>query len=165
MALVCIFLITYGLYNCRKVFIDHLSVLSSMFLLSRWKAFVGVFTLGLVLFFNSRNPEELKFLILKFLILICKCYKSPVFFFFFLNISSAFLSLKKSLLTPRSRGYSCIPPHPQLFFFFMFWLHLTGCRLLDPPPRIEPSPPAVETQSLNHWTAREVPSPIFFNMF
>ena len=32
-----------------------------------------------------------------------------------------------------------------------------GCRILVPWPGIEPVPPAVEAQSLNHWTAREVP--------
>ena len=52
-----------------------------------------------------------------------------------------------------------------LFFFLLFWLHITACWLLDPPPRIKPSPPAVETQSLNHWTASEVLSPVFLNMF
>ena len=31
------------------------------------------------------------------------------------------------------------------------------CRILVPRPGIEPLPPAKEVQSLNHWTAREVP--------
>ena len=31
------------------------------------------------------------------------------------------------------------------------------CRILDPRPGIEPLSPAVEVQTLNHWTAREVP--------
>ena len=30
-------------------------------------------------------------------------------------------------------------------------------RDLSPQPGIEPRPPAVEVQSSNHWTAREVP--------
>ena len=33
-----------------------------------------------------------------------------------------------------------------------FW----PCGILVPPPGIEPTPPAVEAWSLNHWTAREV---------
>ena len=32
----------------------------------------------------------------------------------------------------------------------------TACGILVPRPGIEPVPPALETQSLNHWTAREV---------
>ena len=43
-----------------------------------------------------------------------------------------------------------------LMFFFFF-----GCTSKHeelPQPGIEPVPPAVEVQSLNHWTTREVPS-------
>ena len=52
-----------------------------------------------------------------------------------------------------------------LSFFFMFShyflaLH-AACRLLVPQPRISPMAPTVETQSLNHWTTREVPLHIF----
>ena len=43
------------------------------------------------------------------------------------------------------------------FFFFFFWPHHAACGILVPQPGIEPVPPAVEAQSLNHWTAREVP--------
>ena len=46
------------------------------------------------------------------------------------------------------------------FFFFFFWL----CGILVPRPGIEPAPPAVEVQSLNHWTAREVPVCVFFSV-
>ena len=31
------------------------------------------------------------------------------------------------------------------------------CGILVPRPGIEPAPLALEAQSLNHWTAREVP--------
>ena len=45
-------------------------------------------------------------------------------------------------------------------FFFFFWLRSMACGILVPWPRIqgwmEPMPPAVGAQSLNHWTAREV---------
>ena len=45
--------------------------------------------------------------------------------------------------------------------FFCFWLCNTACRILVPRPGIKPTPPAVEAQSLNHWTTREVcPGPI-----
>ena len=52
----------------------------------------------------------------------------------------------------------------NLFFFFKnlkflcFWPHFTACGILVPWPEIEPIPPALEAQSLNHWTAREVPN-------
>ena len=43
----------------------------------------------------------------------------------------------------------------------MFWPCHAACRVLVPWPGIEPGPPASGAQSLNHWTAREVPSPFF----
>ena len=39
-------------------------------------------------------------------------------------------------------------------------LTLGECRLSVPQPGIELMPPAVEAQSLNHWTAKEIP-PVF----
>ena len=45
-------------------------------------------------------------------------------------------------------------------FFLFFWgggLCHTACGILVPWPGIEPVPPALEVQSLNHWTTREVP--------
>ena len=39
-----------------------------------------------------------------------------------------------------------------------------ACGILVPQPGIEPVPPAVEARSLNHWTAREVPT-VTFNVF
>ena len=33
----------------------------------------------------------------------------------------------------------------------------TACGILVPRPGIRPIPPALEAQSLNHWTAREIP--------
>ena len=45
-----------------------------------------------------------------------------------------------------------------LFFSFLFsWQCCTACGLLAPWPGIEPPPLALEVQSLNHWTTREVP--------
>ena len=40
-----------------------------------------------------------------------------------------------------------------LFYYYYFLVH----RILVPQARIEPLPPVVEAQSLNHWTTREVP--------
>ena len=36
--------------------------------------------------------------------------------------------------------------------------HHVAYSILFPQPGIEPTPPAVEALSLNHWTAREVPN-------
>ena len=49
----------------------------------------------------------------------------------------------------------------QMVFFFFFLFKIFGhtgwhVEILVPRPRIEPAPPALEVQSLNHWTAREV---------
>ena len=59
----------------------------------------------------------------------------------------------------------CVPLFPFYFsfsfslsFFLFFWAHHSARGILVPQPGIEPAPPAVEARSLNHWTAREVPS-------
>ena len=44
---------------------------------------------------------------------------------------------------------------------YHFWPHHVECRILIPRPRSGSMPPAVEAQSLNHWTAREVLLVIF----
>ena len=40
--------------------------------------------------------------------------------------------------------------------------HYAACGILFPQPGIEPTPPAVEGQSLNPWTTREVPELRFY---
>ena len=47
----------------------------------------------------------------------------------------------------------------KLFLYFFIYLRLfpSKYKILVPQPGIEPVTPAVEGQSLNHWTAREVP--------
>ena len=44
---------------------------------------------------------------------------------------------------------------------FFFLQHLSACGILVPLPRIEPLTPAVEAQTRNHWTTREVPKDDF----
>lgn len=46
------------------------------------------------------------------------------------------------------------------FSFLIFWLHRAAYGILAPRSGIEPVPPALEAQSLNHWTTTEVP-PVF----
>ena len=48
-------------------------------------------------------------------------------------------------------------------FFLSFWPHHAACGILVPQPEMEPAPPAVEAQSLNLQTTREV-LPALFNM-
>ena len=43
----------------------------------------------------------------------------------------------------------------DLFLFYYYYFF--ACRILVPQARIEPLPPVVEAQSLNHWTTGEVP--------
>ena len=48
----------------------------------------------------------------------------------------------------------------QKFLFYLFGR--AACGILVPWPGIEPTPPAVEVQSLNHWTTKEVWWLLFF---
>ena len=42
------------------------------------------------------------------------------------------------------------------FFLYLFWSHLAACKILIPQPGIEAMRPAVEAQSDNHQTTREI---------
>ena len=46
----------------------------------------------------------------------------------------------------------------RFYLFLYFWMHPTACGIPAPQPGIKHVPPALEVQSLNHWTAG---SPIF----
>ena len=50
----------------------------------------------------------------------------------------------------------------MVYFFSFFLLHYAACGILVPQPGIKPMSPAMEAQSLNHWTTREVPHLLFF---
>ena len=45
-----------------------------------------------------------------------------------------------------------------LFLIFISWPHHSVCGILVPRPGTEPTPLAVEAQSLNHWATREAPA-------
>ena len=47
-------------------------------------------------------------------------------------------------------------------FFFFFWPRCVACGILVPQPGIEPTPLVLEVWSLNHWIAREAPTPYTF---
>ena len=55
-----------------------------------------------------------------------------------------------------------LPPAQRINFFF-FWPCHVACGILVSQPGIEIVPPALEAQSLNHWTTREVSQSIFTN--
>ena len=46
---------------------------------------------------------------------------------------------------------------PFFFSLSLSFFVVAACKVLVPQPGIEPKTPAVETQSLNHWTARKIP--------
>ena len=85
------------------------------------------------------------------------------------------LDAKKTL--ERLQNFKCLKEkkmrkvnETHSFFFLVkkgvyvyFWRCCTACRFLVPQPGIKPWPPAVETQSLNHWTTREGPVSQFFS--
>ena len=50
----------------------------------------------------------------------------------------------------------------SFLFFFLFWPCQMACGILVLRPGIDTPPAAVKAWSLNHWTAREVPPPLFF---
>ena len=50
-----------------------------------------------------------------------------------------------------------------LFIYFSAPCGLWACGILVPQPGIKPVPPALEVQSLNQWTAREVSVLTIFN--
>ena len=47
--------------------------------------------------------------------------------------------------------------HQVYFTYLYIWQHHLACGILVPQSVIKPTPPEVESQSLNHWAAREVP--------
>ena len=54
-----------------------------------------------------------------------------------------------------------LPVMCPLGFFFFFLPYQAVCGILIPQPGIEPVPPALGAQSLNHWTTRKSPFSLF----
>lgn len=46
----------------------------------------------------------------------------------------------------------------------MYWLYHIAGGIFDPQPGVKPTPPALEVQSFNHWTPREVRRPSTFTL-
>ena len=51
------------------------------------------------------------------------------------------------------------------FYFFFFFFGHAACGILVPQPGIKSTSPAMEQQSLTHWTAREVPYNLLIRHF
>ena len=68
--------------------------------------------------------------------------------------------LSLSHLGKASSGFWLVsfPEEPSFFFPPPLWPCYAACGILVPQPGIAPAPAALEAQSLNHWTVREVPS-------
>ena len=54
-----------------------------------------------------------------------------------------------------------LPKFCGVFVLFCFWWSCVAFRIPLPSPGCKPAPPAVEAQSLNHWTTRDVPNQSF----
>ena len=69
-------------------------------------------------------------------------------------------SLPLSTGTERGGEWICVYEKLSwiLFFFLMFWPCSMACGMSVPQPGIEPLPSAVEAQSLNRWSTKEVAS-------
>ena len=67
-------------------------------------------------------------------------------------------------LTSRESTFPRVSLYTILFYlcYFAFWPCHAACGILVPQPGIEPTPPAVEAWSPNHWTARKAPMPFIF---
>ena len=53
----------------------------------------------------------------------------------------------------------------KTYLFIYLFSHHMACGILFPQPGIKPVPPAVEGQSLNHWTTRDFPLKFFVCLF
>ena len=93
----------------------------------------------------------------------------PLLYIIFLGSSSPVLhmadllsSLSSRLMSPPQRGLLKNSPSPiphdclSHSFFSLFWLHRSTCGILVLRPGIKPVSSAMEGQSPNHWTTREV---------
>ena len=60
---------------------------------------------------------------------------------------------------PPSTGPQISVPRSSLLSWALFFFSIgcAACGILAPQPGIEPTPAALEAQSLHHWTTREVP--------
>ena len=84
---------------------------------------------------------------------------------------ASYLSCLKLRPVPREIYWAMLPPYFRLrqqkctlslflklgfILLYLFWPHHMACGILVPLPRIKLIPPALEAQSLNHWTTNKV---------
>ena len=72
------------------------------------------------------------------------------------NCQTVFHSDCITLYSPQQQCVSSSFPHPPQHLFSFFWPHSQACRILVSQQVVKIAPPAVQSWSLNHWTAREV---------
>ena len=70
-------------------------------------------------------------------------------------ITSIYLFFKSFLCKPFFKSLYSICYNVASILYFGFFVH-ESCGILAPQPGIETAPSALEVQSLNRWTAREV---------
>ena len=99
-----------------------------------------------------------------FLKLECKlifCYYPPHIPFIPMDIQMVLIKIRlRANITVILFKNNVFPPCHRTDFIFIYlfiWPRGVACRILVPQPGTEPVPPAVKAQSLNHWTARELP--------
>ena len=73
-----------------------------------------------------------------------------------------FLVLAAQLYHPGIFFKSTVWCQRWLIFFILFWQCRRACGILVSWSEIKAAPPALEVQSPNHWTAREVPKSLSF---
>ena len=101
------------------------------------------------------------------------CWLLSIFFsvlyfqFSYITLDWASLSLSCLTFTQLLESVGlCLLYESGVFQPPAFWgPHCVACRILVPQPGIKSMPPAVEAWSLNHWSAREIPSHYFFECF
>ena len=53
----------------------------------------------------------------------------------------------------------------RIRYYLFIWLHHVAYGILVPCPGIEPTPSGLESQSLNHWTAKDIPRIRYYSYY
>ena len=79
------------------------------------------------------------------------------FFLIFLREVARIIKRRPKCTLPLGWPVNFVPTFQFFLIFLFLWLHHVACRILVPWPGVEPGHPAVEAQSPNLWTTRELP--------
>ena len=101
-------------------------------------------------------------------LLACLVYSITIFFFLLwgvlLRLVSNHIHHKECWETWGCLGYTQVILPMALWEAQSIWGFFWPCSILVPKAGVEPAPSAVEVQSFNHWTTREVPQSICWAM-